>query len=1281
MLTLLTSMCTMIWLYCITGGTHVNYIAEQIVNHIVTYCSKKHKQANVKPQHVKQNIFIFVNALIENPTFDSQTKINLTSKKSNFGSLCELDDKFYKKLTRDDNPLIQLILSQANTKNSNLLNKQNSKKVKGTLRGIPKLEDANDAGGTHSKDCTLILTEGDSAKALAVAGISVVGRDRYGVFPLKGKLMNVRDASAESVLKNIEISNLIKILGLKHKTVYTRDNLSQLRYGSIVIMTDQDYDGSHIKGLIINLFAVFWPSLLQLNHPGYLREFITPIVKCISKTNEYAFYTMPEYEAWVQSQSIQQIKQYRIKYYKGLGTSTSAEAKQYFSDMQRHLIKFLYTDSTDTEAIDLAFSGKRADARKDWLRDVDDKLYLDQDVNEIRYYDFVHKELILFSLASNMRAIPSLVDGLKPGQRKIIYICLKHNLNKEIKVAQLSGLVGKESAYHHGEQSLNQTIVGLAQNYVGSNNINLLYPSGQFGTRLAGGRDSASARYIYTYLSPITRTIYHKHDDQLLDYLTEENQSIEPTWFIPVVPMILINGSSGIGTGWSSNIPNYNIHDIIQCINEYIDHNSIVTRPTPYYKGFAGEIVAKSNNEYTVFGRIESMDNNKYHISELPVDVWVSDYKENVLEKLIDTNMVVDFREFHTEQKVSFVVTLNDEQNMNAIKDIYKYFKLVSNVRTSNMVLFDQYGHIKKYDTVQDILLEFCQLREQYYIKRKSYILNNLQQEVTKLQNQCRFIDEVIHDKFNVRNVKKKILFEQLIRSNYLPIKKHINKLAVVAESENTNDSDTDTDVSNSTLVNKNNIELSDFDYLLKMEIYNLTYEKFDSLNKQRAAKQLEYKQLFDTAERDIWRHDLLVINEHIQQHVQHELNEQNGVKINKFTPISKKHVSKTKTKITSIHGTYIPVPAVKFHTTPNKIKRDTSVTESLMKTEIMSEPSLSQQSTQPQRTLSAMLKQSDTNTNTARSVAVKTESTSTSIPVARVVKSERMILDSDASESSDIDISDSDDSIDVPVVKREVGNRRAAAASKSRYIESDSELDSSVYDVDASDEDEIVPVKQVQQKSTKPIVKKNKLASDSDDDDIYTNKLPSNSLYTTSPIISKSLARTLDDSSDDENSANKLFDRAVSDKSSSNSGPTKKPIIDSVDISDDDDMNILDHSPVLQPVPVKKQAAAKKKIDSDNVSKPAAKKAKTTKPAAKSAVASKASSTINSFSDKKTITNDSDVDIDSDHSEQKQPPKSKKASAAPRIVPSKAKSSKKRISSSEEDESEFNDDESDYDN
>ena len=416
------------------GGTHVEYIANQIVSHIAAVVNRKNKKLAVKPHQIKAHLWLFVNALIVNPAFDSQTKETLNTKASKFGSTYQLSEKFLKAVEKSG--IVQLVLNVAAAREEAKMGKHLKGAKKERLLGIPKLEDANLAGTKRgSAACTIILTEGDSAKSLALAGIEVVGRDHYGCFPLRGKFLNVRDASRKAILENPEVQALTKIIGLQMGKEYlTEADISQLRYGSLMIMTDQDHDGSHIKGLLINFIDSFWPSLMRTNL--FLKEFVTPIVK-VSRGGKTvrSFFTLPEYQAWMAAQPGGG-KGYHVKYYKGLGTSTAKEAKEYFTAIADHQIDFEYVDDEDRQAVELAFSKNMADRRKGWLRTYDPATtFVDHSQSTMRYKEFVDKELILFSVADCARSIPSLCDGLKPGQRKILFACFKRKLKAEVKVA------------------------------------------------------------------------------------------------------------------------------------------------------------------------------------------------------------------------------------------------------------------------------------------------------------------------------------------------------------------------------------------------------------------------------------------------------------------------------------------------------------------------------------------------------------------------------------------------------------------------------------------------------------------------------------------------------------------------------------------------------------------------------------------------------------------------------------------------------------------------------
>jgi len=477
------------------GGKHVEYIVKQITKKMVDLIMKK-KKTEVKESFIKDNLMVFVNSTIENPSFDSQTKDTLTTLPRNFGTECNVPDAFIEKLA--ESGILDRALALSEFRDSQALKKTDGVKKKRIL-DIPKLDDAHWAGSKKADQCTLILTEGDSAKAMATAGISVIpnGHDLYGVYPLRGKLLNTRDKEDITIAQNKEICDIKKILALQEDMEYK--DVSTLRYGRIMLMTDSDVDGSHIKGLVIN-FLSKWPSLMKLT--GFVTSLLTPIVKVWKKGNKKGkldainFYTLTAYSDWLQANN--NGKGYETKYYKGLGSSTPQEGKEYFRNFK--MVTYNW-DEAAASSVDMAFSKERADDRKTWLADYDMNSILDINQSSVTISDFINKDLIHFSNYDNHRSIPSIFDGLKPSLRKIMYCAFKRNLRSEIKVAQLAGYVSEHGAYHHGEASLNGAIVNLAQNYVGTNNINLLMPEGQFGSRLQNGADSAAPRYIFTYLS------------------------------------------------------------------------------------------------------------------------------------------------------------------------------------------------------------------------------------------------------------------------------------------------------------------------------------------------------------------------------------------------------------------------------------------------------------------------------------------------------------------------------------------------------------------------------------------------------------------------------------------------------------------------------------------------------------------------------------------------------------------------------------------------------------
>ena len=1224
------------------GGTHCTHVIDNLIKVLINdYIKKKDKNIKVTPALLKENLIFFINSVIINPAFGSQTKDTLSSKIDKFGSKYEPTQVFLKKLAKCG--IVEQVIELAKFKENAGLKKTDGKKqVK--ISGIPKLEDANKAGTKESGKCTLILTEGDSAKATAMAGLGIVGRDYYGVFPLKGKLLNVREAGAAQLLANEEIKNLKMIIGLKQGEDYSlEEKFNTLRYGHVLLLTDQDSvtgdtplllknnndlieirtiddishdwlkrenkevsltnykiwsdngwtnikevirhkvtkkiyrvlthtgvvdvtedhslinslgneitpsdckvgdkllhsfpnffdikynysdiekmntydiqqiatqleiqylnkknkeqllkeiksiitnydfnitqeeaykmglfwadssyeikskenifydkdknkkipveilnsskiikeeffkgyydgyysnskelkvnsqcnlfeidskigahcmyllcksigynvtinlnsnnstiytlnvtkenlqidpiaiiniidigtteqyvydletenhhfqagigklivhntDGTHIKGLFINMLHTLWPSLIK--RESFVQSLNTPIVKASKGKEVIIFYNLSDYEKWKEKS---ESSSYKVKYYKGLGTSTSQEAKEYFIDIEEKLLNYLwenidadikakFSDSDkqiigkkvvtckktvtcikpiepikktksnsnsnkesdeesdeksveesveesdeensigndedifipkhdDDDAIRLAFDKTRADDRKKWLMSYDKNKVLTYDQKVIPFYDFIHYDLIHFSNEDLYRSIPSVVDGLKPSQRKILYGAYLRGLDKtEVKVAQLAGFVSDKAAYHHGEMSLNGAIVGMAQNFVGSNNINILFPAGQFGTRLKGGSDAASSRYIWTSLEKITPLIYNPVDNPILKQQDEDGEPIEPEYYAPIIPMVLVNGAAGIGTGFSTKIPPYNPVDIIKNIrNIMIDAE--FEPMNPWWQGFEGIVSKIDEFNYEIYGTW-SINDNKLLITELPVGEWSSNYKE-FLEKILDDvplrgkvddkkvkkgpkkeNPFISYKDNNTDSKVHFELTFEDGYLQNA-KDIDKQFHLYKKYSIANMHLYGPEGHIKHYDTVEEIMRDYFNVRLDLYQVRKEYQLAILEHQLKLISYKVKFILMVVKKELQINNKKRSEIEEKLEE----------NKFPKIGRSKD------DTKIS--------------YDYLLSMPIYSLTQEKIEELKNQQENKEAEYDELNDKTPKDIWLSELDVL-------------------------------------------------------------------------------------------------------------------------------------------------------------------------------------------------------------------------------------------------------------------------------------------------------------------------------------------------------------------------------------------------------------------------------------
>ena len=747
------------------GGKHVEKVVSTVIGEFCELATKK--KVAVKPSQLKDSVIFFVNATIVNPAFDSQTKETLTTPAAKFGSVFK-SEKMVAQLVKLG--LLDEAMAIMDAKANKDVKKTDGSK-KRVLRGMPKLVDAAWAGTAKSTECTLILTEGDSAATSAITGLSVVGREKWGVFPLKGKMLNVRDVSADKFAKNEELTAIKKILGLEQSKVYK--DLKSLRYGRVMVMADQDLDGSHIKGLLMNLFHTEWPALMQA---GFICSLATPLLKATRRSEVRSFYSAAEFEAWKAGLG-GSTSGWHLKYYKGLGTSTDEEAKQWFEHL--HEIKYTWDGQTD-ETMSLAFSKKRADDRKAWLSQYNPQRQLVVAADgRVDYSRFIHDELIHFSNADNIRSLASIMDGLKPSQRKILFGCLKRGLRAEVRVAQLAGYVSEHAAYHHGEASLTGAITSMAQQFVGANNINLLAPIGQFGSRLQGGKDAASARYIHTHLEGIVDTILRKEDTGILKHIDDDGLIVEPETYFPVVPMLVINGCIGIGTGFSTDIPPHNPEEVVGLLRDRLEGRRLTLdrlAMRPWWIGFKGPVHLVSDGVWVTKGLYTFDDAKKLiTITELPVGTWTHDYKaflddlcvsgttvkaggsvgKNDSSKTEDGKPVLrNFEDLYNHIDVKFVLELDpdyyDDVRAHPV-EFEKRFQLTSTWRTTNMVAFDMNSKIIKYGCVGDILEAFYGPRLAAYETRRAAEIERQRREAEEADAKARFLQAVLDGTIDMR--------------------------------------------------------------------------------------------------------------------------------------------------------------------------------------------------------------------------------------------------------------------------------------------------------------------------------------------------------------------------------------------------------------------------------------------------------------------------------------------------------------------------------------------------
>jgi DNA topoisomerase-2 len=412
-----------------------------------------------------------------------------------------------------------------------------------------------------------------------------------------------------------------------------------------------------------------------------------------------------------------------------------------------------------------------------------------------------------------------------------------------------------------------------------------------------GGSDSAQPRYIHTKLPKIISNIFNANDSFVLDYINDDGLLVEPEFYVPIIPMILVNGSEGIGTGWSTFVPSFNptgiINNIKTILKKINKNNNIYSKEfineieleelNPWYRGFTGSIVKTDTNSYMSYGIYKRTNSSQVEIQELPIRSWTDKYKEFLESMIIDNSKdkkksnqcLRNYSSQCSDTRVSFTLTFatdtlddilyDESRNKDGLNKFEKLFKLSSKVNTSNMVLYDRNGFLKKYKNPNDILKDFMEVRLECYVNRKNYQLKNLEKELIILNARVKFILEFISGDIVIAKRSKNDLIEQLVNRKYPNIDK---------------DELIDNSVKHST---------NGFDYLIKMPIYNLTQERIDELNKDKDMKTEMYQNLKDKSIDRIYYDELIDLEKEYKKFLSEK------AKNEEFEPKKKKVFGKKK--------------------------------------------------------------------------------------------------------------------------------------------------------------------------------------------------------------------------------------------------------------------------------------------------------------------------------------------------------------------------------------------------
>lgn len=815
------------------SGKHVDHVLDKIVVAVEEAVARAAGGRKPKPvEDVAKCVFIVLNVKIDGPRFKDQTKTHLDTPPKQWGFKWDMGEPAWETFAKRLCTLLVpgLVARLTGKAADGALKEANKLTVGGKARIIPKYEPAQEAGNPRA-DTMLLLCEGDSAKGLGMAGRAVTGAKLVGVYCLKGKPMNVRTNGLAAVSKHERFIALKTILGLEYGKTYAdaAQVAAEVRYKRLVVMADQDSDGGHIVGLVLNWIEALWPTLL-LAVPDFVQRFATPIVVARpirggTGTPPVRFLSLPQFQAWLADQPDRKVK-YKFQYYKGLAGHGEAAGRQYFADMENHVIALRYRGAPDRAALEAFFGSDSGPRQAMILAFNPGTAFVDYGRPWITVEEYLHKEVLPYFVEHCGRNLPGF-DGLKEAQRKILASALaSYPVGRVVKLQALAMKAGGDMGYHHGDESLYNTTVGLGQTHPGTNNINLLICDGIFGTRAKPRKEHPAPRYMATGVPRILPTIFRAEDWPILTYCVDDGSKVvEPSTFLPVVPLILINGCEGLASGFNCNFPPFHPLEVAALFRSRIVDPETVWRSNaagmrPWVDNFQGEIGGAtgatgawtSTGLYTIAPGARPRDaETVVTIVELPLGTWTEEFVSGTLGAWAvgavgeGKGFIKRFHSETTDAKVHYTLycdtaalekvmgdavappfvadprglpTSADASVVAAAAEVYatgaprrpalEAALNLTATRQCKLRMFDHNGNMVLYKDLADMVDAFARARLEGYAHRLRAAVAAQDRVVLRLRNRARFIDAMLSGMDGRAFASTKKWWAELAKEGYL---------------------------------------------------------------------------------------------------------------------------------------------------------------------------------------------------------------------------------------------------------------------------------------------------------------------------------------------------------------------------------------------------------------------------------------------------------------------------------------------------------------------------------